>query len=91
MSMLRTFLLQIRHRPRLAVATMAGALTFLALPDHLPRITNGLLAWDVGVGLYLVLALVMMGYRKKQTPFSPNWEGSVGAVSCQSRESSVKT
>ena len=60
MPLLRTVLLQIRNRPRLAVATLAGALTFLALPGHLPRITNGLLAWDAGVGLYLVLALIMM-------------------------------
>ena len=37
-----------------------GALSLLFLPDHLPRTTRGLIAWDLGVGLYLVLALILM-------------------------------
>ncbi len=60
MRIVRRVLLQIRHRPRLAVAVVTGALSLLFLPDHLPRTTRGLIAWDLGVGLYLVLALILM-------------------------------
>lgn len=60
MSIVRRVFLQIRHRPRLVVAVVTGALSLLVLPDHLRRTTRGLLAWDIGVGLYLVLALIMM-------------------------------
>ena len=50
----------IRVRPRLAIATLVGVACVLALPANLPATTRALLAWDVGVGLYLVLALTMM-------------------------------
>jgi uncharacterized membrane protein len=31
----------------------------VALPSHLPPITRAVLAWDIGVGLFLILALQM--------------------------------
>ncbi len=31
----------------------------MALPSHLPPITRAVLAWDIGVGLFLILALQM--------------------------------
>ena len=50
---------QFRAHPRLLVASLAGAFTFIALPSTstTPRV---LLTWDVGAGLYLLLALVMI-------------------------------
>jgi uncharacterized membrane protein len=60
MAIARRVVLQVRHRPRLVVAVVTGALSLLVLPEHLPRTTRGLIAWDLGVGLYLILALVMM-------------------------------
>jgi uncharacterized membrane protein len=60
MSIARRVFLQVRYRPRLAIAVVAGVLSLLFLPDHLPRTTRGLIAWDLGVGLYLVLALIMV-------------------------------
>ena len=60
MSIAHRALVQIRHRPRLVIAVVAGAASLLVLPEHLPRTTRWLLAWDVGVGLYLVLASIMM-------------------------------
>ncbi len=56
MSIAHRVLLQVHHRPRLVVAVVAGVLSLLVLPDHLERTTRGLLSWDLGVGLYLVLA-----------------------------------
>ncbi len=50
---------QIRVRPRLAVATVLGLSALLALPA-LPEPKRALVAWDVGAGLYLVLAWAMM-------------------------------
>lgn len=51
---------QARARPRLATSLLAGILAFLALPHELARSTRALVTWDVGAGLYLVLAWVMM-------------------------------
>jgi uncharacterized membrane protein len=50
----------IKARPRLTTATVVGFACLLVLPAHLPASTRGLLAWDVGVGLYLGLAWTMM-------------------------------
>lgn len=60
MSIAHRVLLQVHHRPRLVVAVVAGVLSLFVLPDHLPRTTRGLLSWDVGVSLYLVLGFIMM-------------------------------
>src|SRR5262245_39734926 len=54
---------QIRARPRLAGSTVLGLATFLALSwlaSSQPRAQRALVAWDVGAGLYLVLAWHMM-------------------------------
>src|SRR5262245_27266662 len=74
MGIARRVLLQIRYRPRLAIAVAAGALSLLFLPDHLPRTTRGLIAWDLGVGLYLVLALIMM---LRSTVDRVRWRASI--------------
>jgi len=50
----------IKMRPRLTIATLVGIVCLFLLPGHLPRTTRALLAWDVGVGLYLGLAWAMM-------------------------------
>jgi len=55
------FLRQIRAHPRLVVSTAAGMLAFLALPPAFLAATRALVTWDVGAGLYLALAWIMMG------------------------------
>ncbi|MBK7955133.1 MAG: DUF1345 domain-containing protein [Candidatus Accumulibacter sp.] len=51
---------QVRARPRLMIACGMGVLTFLALPQELAPATRTLITWDLGAGLYLVLAWLMM-------------------------------
>jgi len=51
---------QLRVRPRLVIATIVGWSTLMALPATLSHTTRALLAWDVGAGLYLALAWIMM-------------------------------
>lgn len=51
---------QARARPRLATSCLAGILAFLALPHEMARSTRALVTWDIGAGLYLLLAWVMM-------------------------------
>jgi uncharacterized membrane protein len=60
MNPVRVLLHQLRVRPRLVIATILGLSTLMALPATLSSITRALLAWDVGAGLYLSLAWVMM-------------------------------
>lgn len=50
-----------RVRPRLLASVIAGVLAFLLLPPRFTASTRGLITWDVGAGLYLLLAWVMMG------------------------------
>ena len=53
----------IRHakaRPRLLIAIAIGCLLWVVLPDGLHKATRLLVAWDSGIGLYLVLAMWMM-------------------------------
>ncbi len=52
---------QVRARPRLVVSAAFGALTYVALPVGLPPEVRALVTWDLGAGLYLVLAWVMIG------------------------------
>jgi uncharacterized membrane protein len=52
-------------RPRLITATIVGCAVFLVSPSLLsaaqfPPSTRALLAWDIGTGLYLILAWSMM-------------------------------
>jgi uncharacterized membrane protein len=51
----------VRARPRLFVAALLGVVIGLVLPHEWRVATRLLVAWDVGVGLYLVLALTAMG------------------------------
>src|SRR3989442_8549447 len=53
----------LRHlkvRPRLTTAVCTGIALTLALPHTLAAATRALIAWDVGAGLYLVLAWITM-------------------------------
>jgi uncharacterized membrane protein len=50
-----------RVRPRLLTSIIAGVLAYLLLPPRFAASTRGLITWDVGAGLYLLLAWVMMG------------------------------
>jgi uncharacterized membrane protein len=50
----------VRARPRLFLAALLGAGIGLALPHEWRVATRLLVTWDVGVGLYLVLALRAM-------------------------------
>lgn len=52
---------QLRVRPRLVSACLAAILVFAALPPEIAVSTRSLITWDVGAGLYLLLAWVMMG------------------------------
>jgi uncharacterized membrane protein len=49
-----------RARPRLAIAGLTGALTFLLLPPAMAFSTRALATWDIGAGLYLLLAWIMI-------------------------------
>jgi uncharacterized membrane protein len=50
----------VKMRPRLTIASLLGVVCLIILPGHLPKTTRALLAWDVGVALYLALAWGMM-------------------------------
>jgi uncharacterized membrane protein len=58
---MRKLLHLIRARPRLTMSIVAGALAFPLLPQAWSASTRGLATWDAGVGLYLMLAWLMMG------------------------------
>lgn len=60
MSPARVLLQQIRARPRLVTATILGLSTLAVLPATLSATTRALLVWDLGAGLYLALAWIMM-------------------------------
>jgi len=50
----------IRARPRLAISTVVGLAVIAALPRTLSTTGRLLIAWDVGVALYLVLVFQLM-------------------------------
>jgi uncharacterized membrane protein len=50
----------VRTRPRLFISAAIGVLVILLCPGDLWLATRLLIGWNVGVGLYLVLALRMM-------------------------------
>jgi len=52
---------QIRARPRLVISSAAGALAFLMQSPEFALSTRILIAWDLGAGLYLILAWLMIG------------------------------
>lgn len=51
---------QIRVRPRLAASAVVGAAAMALLPAQWPPTARALIAWDLGAGLYLVLAWILM-------------------------------
>ena len=50
----------LRLRPRLLTAALIGSIAGLAWPGALPGLTRCLVGWNIGVWLYLMLALQMM-------------------------------
>ncbi len=52
---------QLRARPRLSASCLCGTLVFLLLPSALAASTRALITWDIGTGLYLLLAWIMIG------------------------------
>jgi uncharacterized membrane protein len=56
------FIRQMRARPRLFISIAVAIATFVLLPDSIARhaVTRGLIAWNVGTGLYLLLATIMI-------------------------------
>jgi uncharacterized membrane protein len=56
----RKLLHQVRARPRLALAATLCAAALFLLPASLSGPTRALVAWNLGAGLYLVLAWTMM-------------------------------
>lgn len=51
---------QVRIRPRLTISTLVGLAVLPFLSAALSAPTRALIAWDVGTGLYLLLAWTMM-------------------------------
>jgi uncharacterized membrane protein len=51
----------VRARPRLFIATLIGLMVIALCPSDWRIATRLLAGWDISVGLYLVLALRMMG------------------------------
>jgi uncharacterized membrane protein len=56
------FIRQFRSRPRLYIAVAIAILVGILLPESMARqsVTRWLIAWNVGTGLYVLLAAVMM-------------------------------
>ena len=52
---------QVRARPRLVISCLAAAAGFMILPSMFAASTRALITWDIGAGLYLALAWVLMG------------------------------
>ena len=50
---------QIRVRPRLTISIVIGVVVYLLLPVTLEPAPRALMTWDIGAGLYLVLAWIM--------------------------------
>jgi len=57
---IRAIIRQIYVRPRLSLSIVVGIILFLFLPMTMARETRALIAWDIGAGLYLGLAWIMM-------------------------------
>ncbi len=51
---------QLRVRPRLSSSTAVGLLLFALLPDGRPLASRLLICWEIGAGLYLLLAWWMI-------------------------------
>jgi uncharacterized membrane protein len=51
---------QIRARPRLIASAAVGAVAYTLVPVEHAASTRALIAWNVGAGLYLILAWIMI-------------------------------
>src|SRR5579872_4265059 len=54
------FIRIIRARPRLFLSALLGLIAIVALPAEWRMPTRLVAGWDIGVGLYLILALQLM-------------------------------
>jgi uncharacterized membrane protein len=56
------FFRQLRSRPRLYIAAAIAIAVGILLPESIARqsVTRWLIAWNVGTGLYVILAVIMM-------------------------------
>ena len=50
----------VHHRPRLLIGMAVGVLVWLFLPVDWKSVTRALMAWNAGVGFYLVLIVWLM-------------------------------
>lgn len=57
---MKRLLLQLRTRPRLVLATVAGALAAWLLPRSLPEVQRAVVAWNIAIWLYLLLVWIGM-------------------------------
>ena len=55
-----SFFRSLRHRPRLISAIAVALVLPCVLSPHLPTLTRGLIGWDAGVWVYLLLLTRMM-------------------------------
>ena len=53
---------QLRYRPRIVVAILAGIVTYLAVPASWTVATKSLIAWDVATVLYLAMFFQLVWY-----------------------------
>jgi uncharacterized membrane protein len=53
-------------RPRLFAAALAGLICYPLLPGTLARHTRGILAWDLGVTVFLTLVAIMFSTRHRE-------------------------
>ncbi|MDR3411885.1 MAG: DUF1345 domain-containing protein [Formivibrio sp.] len=65
---------QVRARPRLIASCAIGVLAFGILPLQFAPSTRVLVAWDIGAGLYLALAWIMI---RRQTVEHMRWRARV--------------
>lgn len=52
----------VRARPRIGIACLAGVIGFLLLPSSFAASTRALMTWDIGAGVYLLLAWAVIGH-----------------------------
>ena len=58
--MMRKLWHQLRAHPRLIASAVIGVVAFTLLPTEHAASTRALVSWDVGAGLYLILAWIMI-------------------------------
>jgi uncharacterized membrane protein len=56
--------LVVMGRPRLFVGLLAGIAAFFAMPGEIGRVTRWVVAWDVGVVVYLIAVALLFGAER---------------------------